>query len=88
MPEMVHDNAATSMTRVLLNSCCIAVESKWKNYHIITVLDSLFPKPETNMRCFSEDTTITGKLFPYSDLQFGVFLEETQHFRELQQGRR
>jgi hypothetical protein len=28
------------------------VESKWKNYHIITFLDSLFPVMETNVRCF------------------------------------
>jgi hypothetical protein len=28
------------------------VESKWKNYHNITFLDSILPVMETNVRCF------------------------------------
>jgi len=45
-------------------------------------LDSLFPKPGTNARCFLWRKKLSrGKLLPYSDLQLGVFLEKKLHFR-------
>jgi hypothetical protein len=36
MLEMVHDRVATGVTRVSERLLYCDVESKWKNYHIIT----------------------------------------------------
>jgi len=40
--EMVHDHAATGVTRVVWTAAVLQCGEKWKNYHIITFLDSLF----------------------------------------------
>jgi hypothetical protein len=58
------------------------VESKWKNYHIITFTGWSLPETETNVRCFLWRQNNPGKLFPHSDLCGG-----DTTWKELQRGK-
>ena len=89
MLEMVQDRIATGVTRVVLMAVVLRLESKWKNYQIITFPGkSLSKNRHTHTHTHTyiyiyicdmlplESKQSGYKLLHHSDLQGGVFLGE------------
>jgi hypothetical protein len=51
MLEIVHDRVTTGVPERSERLLYCDVESKWKNYHIITIPGYSLPETQTNARC-------------------------------------